>query len=164
MNFAPLREDDININLGLREKELVMTFNDLKSMSRMMQKQDRNNIYDIKSQKRLQCVLRNGYSYKFHERKQYKTNKGKEEVVVVETEKLVQNKVAAAELLKCKFLCELYDVVGTVSPRLGCNESIVQRQESTSSLNSTRQIYNEMFSERPSASDIDPPERILFII
>jgi len=40
------------------------------------------------------------------------------------------------------------------SPRLGCNESIVPRQESSCSLESTRQIFSEIFDDKSAPSPI----------
>ncbi len=67
---------------ALGGKLQVMTLGDLQDLNIMAQQQQqqqqksdsaphKHNIYDIKSQKKLQYVLRNGYSYKFHEKKHY---------------------------------------------------------------------------------------------
>ena len=75
------RRNEININVNLNNNDIrVMTLGDLRSISQIVHhKRDHRNIYDIKSQKKLQCVLRNGYSYKFREKKQYKTNQKQQE-------------------------------------------------------------------------------------
>ena len=74
-------QNEININVNVNNNDFqVMTLGDLRSISQIVQhKRDHRNIYDIKSQKKLQCVLRNGYSYKFREKKQYKTNQKQQE-------------------------------------------------------------------------------------
>jgi len=69
----------------------ALTLNDLNDLDAVLAKKThidsaamppKHNIYDIKSQKKLQYVLRNGYSYKFHEKKHYNTyqKKGKSHI------------------------------------------------------------------------------------
>ena len=68
------KEEEFNLHLDFQEPS-TLSLEDLKYMGRLMaERKTTNNIYDIKSQKELQCVLRNGYTYKFQEKKQYKGN------------------------------------------------------------------------------------------
>ncbi len=75
--FTP-RDEELGLHLDFPpEPTATVTLGDLRSMQQIVNAKTgcRNNIYDIKSQKKLQCVLRNGYTYKYREKKQYNTRK-----------------------------------------------------------------------------------------
>ncbi len=150
-----------------RSQTLVLALEDLQSISRALPQQ---NIYhDINSQKKLRCVLRNGYSYKFREKKQYNKTGKKPAFSHVAAMVKAQNQLTdSSNTMLLRPEVSTLKPGGAQSPRLGFNESMVQRQESSTSLDSTRQIYNEMFDEKsasgaaaaeePAASRFAPPK------
>ncbi len=108
--IAAGKDSEIEFNIGERERSKdfdsanlqVMTLGDLQDLNQMVHSKDpkhaRHNIYDIKSQKKLQCVLRNGYSYKFHEKKHYKA----EQKQVAHPEQLTKPELTLLTALKSK--------------------------------------------------------------
>eukprot|EP01022_Parablepharisma_sp_SALTPOND_P004344 TRINITY_DN120123_c1_g1_i1.p1 TRINITY_DN120123_c1_g1~~TRINITY_DN120123_c1_g1_i1.p1 ORF type:complete len:637 (+),score=56.16 TRINITY_DN120123_c1_g1_i1:418-2328(+) len=127
-NFNSLKEGysinnngDVEFNIvegkGRNAKEFeagklqVMTLGDLQDLNNMVQQKTdsashKHNIYDIKSQKKLQYVLRNGYSYKYHEKKHYNAYQKK----IVRPEPAVKPKGQPSEMALLAALKSIYYV------------------------------------------------------
>jgi len=149
---SPIDKIDGNLYLDFSDSN-GFSLEELASIQQIMNTKGKNgNIFDINNQKKLQCVLRNGYTYKFAEKKYFSKSHHqkyipnskdfKNDIRNNRTEKRgsLQPKNTDFDLLNSH-------KASTFSPKL-CNESSVKGHESTSSLNSTAQIYNEMFSDR----------------
>ena len=144
-----LNDDDLNLNLGGFTSRSIdqnisnnVTLRECMESLKMGTKKPTVNFFDVKSQKKLNLILSGGYYYKYHEKKHYNANKGTR-VQPKATKKI--NNDSVLEIFESNIIyiyINIYIYIYVDQSR------ILERRDSSRSLDSTQNFYNDMFTER----------------